>query len=111
MAIEITMRHSDVRIEALKEYAQKRMERLQASFPKVTKIQIVIDVDVKKHMYMAEVVANCLGETAVGAKEFSESAKSVIDAAAARAERQLLKMRVKARKGHVRAARAGSPRN
>ena len=111
MAIEITMRHSDVRIESLKEYAQKRMERLQASFPKVTKISIVIDVDVKRHMYMAEVVANRLGETAVGAKEFSESAKSVIDAAAARAERQLLKMRVKARKGNVRAARAGSPRN
>ena len=58
--------------------------------------------DVKKHMYVAEVVANRLGETAVGAKEFSESGKSVIDAAAARAERQLLKMRVKARKGNVR---------
>ena len=111
MSIEVTMRHSDVRIEAMKEYAQQRMERLQASFPKVTKISIVIDVDAKKHMYMAEVVANRLGETAVGAKEFSESAKSVIDAAAARAERQLLKMRVKARKGNVRAARAGSPRN
>ena len=111
MSIEITMRHSDVRIEALKEYAQQRMERLQKAFPKVTKIQLVIDVDAKKHMYMAEVVANRLGEVAVGAKEFSESAKSVIDAAAARAERQLLRMRVKARKGNVRAARAGSPRN
>ena len=111
MYIEVTMRHSDVRIEAMKEYAQQRMEKLQASFPKVTKISIVIDVDVKKHMYMAEVVANRLGATAVGAKEFSESAKSVIDAAAARAERQLLRMRVKARKGNVRAARAGSPRN
>ncbi len=111
MSIEVTMRHSDVRIEAMKDYAQQRMEKLQASFPKVTKISIVIDVDAKKHMYMAEVVANRLGETAVGAKEFSESAKSVIDAAAARAERQLLKMRVKARKGNVRAARAGSPRN
>ena len=111
MSIEVTMRHSDVRIEAMKEYAQQRMEKLQAAFPKVTKISIGIDVDVKKHMYMAEVVANRLGETAVGAKEFSESAKSVIDAAAARAERQLLKMRVKARKGNVRAARAGSPRN
>ena len=111
MSIEITMRHSDVRIEALKEYAQQRLERLQKSFPKVTKIQLVIDVDAKKHMYMAEVVANRLGETAVGAKEFSDSGKSVIDAAAARAERQLLKMRVKARKGNVRAARAGSPRN
>ena len=111
MSIEVTMRHSDVRIEAMKEYAQQRMEKLKAAVPKVSKVAIVIDVDVKKHMYMAEVVATRLGETAVGAKEFSESAKSVIDAAAARAERQLLRMRVKARKGNVRAARAGSPRN
>ena len=111
MAIEVTMRHSDVKIESLKEYAEARMEKLQERFPKVTSINIVIDVDVKKHMYMAEVVANRLGTTAVGAKEFSESAKSVIDTAAARAERQLLKMRVKARKGNVRAARKGSVRN
>ncbi|MBO7166311.1 MAG: HPF/RaiA family ribosome-associated protein [Kiritimatiellae bacterium] len=111
MSIEVTMRHSDVKIEALKEYAQKRMEKLVESYPKVTKVSIVIDVDAKKHMYMAEVVANRLGEIAVGAKEFSASGKSVIDAAAARAERQLLRMRVKARKGNVRAARATSPRN
>ena len=111
MSIEVTMRHSDVKIEALKEYAIKRMEQLQKSFPKVTKIEVVIDVDAKKHMYMAEVKANRLGETAVGATEFSESGKSVVDAAAARAERQLLRMRVKARKGNVRAARAGSPKN
>ena len=111
MSIEVTMRHSDVRIESLKEYAEQRMAKLKEKFPKVTKASIVIDIDVKKHMYMAEVVANRLGTTAVGAKEFSESAKSVIDTAAARAERQLLKMRVKARKGNVRAARKGSVRN
>ena len=111
MSIEITMRHSDVRIESLKEYAELRMQKLAAKFPKVTTISIVIDVDAKKHMYMAEVVANRLGETAVGAKEFSESAKSVIDAAAARAERQLLRMRVKARKGTVRKQRAASVKN
>ena len=111
MSIEVTMRHSDVRIEALKEYAEKRMARLKENFPKVTKVAVVIDVDVKKHMYMAEVVANRLGEVAVGAKEFSESAKSVIDTAAARAERQLLRMRVKARKGTVRKQRAASAKN
>ena len=111
MSIEVTMRHSDVRIESRKEYAQQRMEKLQAAFQKVTKISIVIEVAFKTHMYMPVVVANRLGEVAVGAKEFSESAKSVIDAAAARAERQLLRLRVKARKGNVRAARAGSPRN
>ena len=111
MSIEVTMRHSDVRIEALKEYAEQRMQQLSAKFPKVTKVSLVIDVDIKKHMYTAEVVANRLGETAVGAKEFSESGKSVIDAAAARAERQLLRMRVKARKGTVRAQRAASVKN
>lgn len=111
MSIEVTMRHSDVRIESLKEYAEKRMQQLKAKFPKVTKVAIVIDVDVKKHMYMAEVIANRLGETAVGAKEFSDSAKSVIDSAAARAERQLLRMRVKARKGVVRKQRAASAKN
>lgn len=111
MSIEVTMRHSDVRIESMKEYAEKRMALLKERFPKVTKVAIVIDVDVKKHMYMAEVVANRLGETAVGAKEFSESAKSVIDSAAARAERQLLRMRVKARKGTVRKQRAASAKN
>lgn len=111
MSIEITMRHSDVRIESLKEYAQKRMNLLKTRFPKVTKVSVVIDVDAKKHMYMAEVVANRLGTTAVGAKEFSESGKSVIDAAAARAERQLLKMRVKSRKGAVRRERAASVKN
>ena len=65
MSIEVTMRHSDVRIEALKEYAEKRMARLKQRFPKVTSASIVIDVDAKKHMYMAEVVANRLGEARI----------------------------------------------
>ncbi|MBO4708974.1 MAG: HPF/RaiA family ribosome-associated protein [Kiritimatiellae bacterium] len=111
MSIEVTMRHSDVKIESLKKYAEIRMAKLKEKFPKVTKVAIVIDVDVKKHMYMAEVVANRLGEVAVGAKEFSDSGKGVIDAAAARAERQLLRMRVKARKGAVRKQRAASAKN
>ena len=46
MAIEVTMRHSDVKIESLKEYAEARMEKLQERFPKVTSINIVNDVDV-----------------------------------------------------------------
>ena len=29
MSIEVTMRHSDVRIEALKEYAETRMAKLK----------------------------------------------------------------------------------
>jgi hypothetical protein len=47
----------------------------------------------------------------VGAKQFSESAKSVIDTAAANAERQLLRMRVKRSKGTVRKQRSASVKN
>ena len=47
MTIEVTMRHSDVRIEALKEYAEARMAKLAEKFPKVTKVALVIDVDAK----------------------------------------------------------------
>ena len=35
MSIEVTMRHSDVRIESMKEYAEKRMALLKERFPKV----------------------------------------------------------------------------
>jgi len=107
MSIKVTMRHSDVRIESLKDYAEKRMSVLKQKFPKVTKASVVIDVDAKKHMYIAEVVAHRNGEVVVGAKEFAPSGKSVIDSAAARAERQLLRLRVKSWKETVRRQRAG----
>lgn len=111
MSIEVTVRHGDARFEALREYAAQRMRLLCERFPKVTTVSVVIDLDVKKHMYMAEVVANRLGKTAVGAKEFSRSGRSVVDSAAARAERQLLKLRMKSWREAVREQRAVSPRN
>ena len=40
MSIEVTMRHSDVKIESLKEYAEARMAKLKEKFPKVTKVAI-----------------------------------------------------------------------
>ena len=62
-SIEITMRHSDVRIEALKDYAQQRMEKLCAAYPKVTKVTCVIDIDVKPHVLSYDVTEE--GECAV----------------------------------------------
>lgn len=111
MSIEVTMRHSDVRIESLKEYAEKRMSVLKQRFPKVSKAVVVIDVDAKKHMYIAEVVAHRNGEVVVGTKEFALSGKSVIDSAAAHAERQLLRLRVKSWKETVRRQRANRHRH
>lgn len=111
MSIEVTLRHCDVRIDSLKEYAEKRLSRLCRKFPLVTRAEAVIDVDVKKHLYLAEVVVYRLGKVAVGAKEFAVSGKSVIDSAAARAERQLLRMRVKSWKETIRRQRASSERS
>ena len=38
MSIEVTMRHSDVRIEALKNYAERRMLQLKERFPKARSV-------------------------------------------------------------------------
>ena len=78
MSIEVTMRHSEVRIDSLKEYAEARMSKLQEKFPKVTSIKNMQKTQKEKP---------------------------------SRAERQLLRMRVKARKGTVRKQRAASAKN
>ena len=56
MSIEVTMRHSDVKIESLKEYAETRMAKLKEKFPKVTKVAIVIDVDVKQKYNISSII-------------------------------------------------------
>ncbi len=102
MAIEVTVRHQNAN-ETLKAYAEARAARIVEAFPKVESVHVVIDV--QRHLYEAEFVVQQKGLTAVGAKEHAASARAVIDTAAARAERQLRKLRNKRATAHVRKAR------
>jgi len=88
MSIEVTLRHKTAS-EDLKNYAYARAERIIMQFPKISSIRVVLDM--QRHLYEAEFVVQQKGMTAVGAKEHSDSFRSVIDIAAARAEKQLKK--------------------
>jgi ribosomal subunit interface protein len=99
MPIEVTIRHQNA-APGLKEYAELRAEKLIEQFPKVVSVHVIVDV--QRHLYEAEVIVQQKNQTTVGAKEHAANVRSVIDTAAARAERQLRKTRNKRISVHVR---------
>lgn len=84
--IEVTVRHLNS-APGLKEYAEKRAQKLVEQFPRVESVRVVVGV--QRHLYEADVIVQQKGRTAVGAKEHASNVRTVIDIAAARAERQL----------------------
>lgn len=101
MPIEVTIRHQGA-MPGLKEYAERRAEKLLAQFPRVESIHVIIDM--QRHLYEAEVIVQQKSMTAVGAKEHASNVRSVIDTAAARAEKQLRKTINKRVSAHIRRA-------
>lgn len=99
MPIEVTIRHLNA-APGLKEYAELRAAKLMAQFPRVESIHVIVDV--QRHLYEAEVIVQQKNLTAVGAKEHADSARAVIDTAAARAEKQLRKTMSKRVTAHIR---------
>ncbi len=104
MPVEVTIRH--LKVDAgLKEYAELRAQKLIQEFPKVESVHVIVDM--QRHLYESEFIVQQKGLTAVGAKEHATNARSVIDTAAARAEKQLRKTRCKKVNAHVRTAARG----
>jgi len=97
MSIEVTLRHITANDE-LKTYAQNRAERILLQFPKVDSIHVILDM--QRHLFEAEFIVHQKGLTAVGVKEHSLNPQSVIDTAAARAEKQLKKLHDKRISAH-----------
>ena len=78
MSIEVTMRHSDVKIESLKEYAETRMAKLKEKFPKVTKVAIVsvIGSNMKIPGFLAR-AANALSAAGVNVLAIDQTIRQV----------------------------------
>ncbi|MFO7936310.1 MAG: HPF/RaiA family ribosome-associated protein [Kiritimatiellia bacterium] len=88
MSIEVTLRHTSDN-EGIKKYAWSRAEKILSQFPKVDSIHVVLDE--QRHLHEAEFIVHQKGLTAIGAKERADSFATVIDSAAASAEKQLKK--------------------
>ena len=99
MPIEVTIRHQNA-APGIKEYAELRAAKLMEQFPKIESVHVIVDV--QRHLYEAEVIVQQKNLTAVGTKEHDDSARTVIDTAAARAEKQLRKTLSKRVDAHTR---------
>jgi putative sigma-54 modulation protein len=86
MAIEITGRHVDV-TESMRHYAEKRVGKLEAEFPRADKIHVILDV--QKYVHMAEVIAHMGRQVRVEAKAESDSMYASIDDVVDKVEKQL----------------------
>jgi ribosomal subunit interface protein len=87
MIIEVTTRHT--KVTGIQDYAEAKAQELGSAFPRIEHIQVVLDI--QKHVHEAEFIIrgkHHLDVEAVGAADDFEPA---IDAAHARAQRQLRK--------------------
>lgn len=99
MAIEVTLRRTTLS-EGAKAYAEARAAKMIRAFPKIENVHVIID---RQHnLYEAEFVVQRKGKPVVGTKEHANNFQSVIDTAAARAEKQIRKLRAKVQSEHIR---------
>ncbi len=89
MTIEITGRHVDVS-DSMKHYAEKRLAKLVAEFPRVDKVHVILDI--QKFTHMAEVVAHAARHIQLEAKATSENMYASIDESVDKIEVQLRKV-------------------
>ena len=101
MAIEVTIRQQDAP-PGIKRYAELRATKLVEEFPRIESVRVVVDM--QRHMYEAQVVAQQKNLTAVGSKEFADNARAAIDTAVARVEKQLRKTIRKRKHSYTRVA-------
>lgn len=88
MAIEITGRNVDVS-DSMRNYAEKRVAKLVAEFPRVDKVHVILDI--QKFTHMAEVIAHAARHIQLEAKATSENMYASIDEAVDKVEAQLRK--------------------
>ncbi len=86
MAIEITGRHMDV-TDSMREYAEKRVAKLQEEFPRLDSVHVIMDI--QKYMHIAEVVVHARRHIRLEAKESSENMYASIDQVVDKIEKQL----------------------
>jgi putative sigma-54 modulation protein len=86
MAIEITGRHVSV-TDSIRDYAEKRMEKVQAEFAQVDSIHVILDV--QKYLHSAEVVLHAKRHIRLEARETSENMYASIDLVTEKIEAQL----------------------
>jgi putative sigma-54 modulation protein len=90
--IAVTGRHITV-TEAIKEYAQKKIEAIGIDFPKIISAHVILDV--QKYRHRCEIVLACANHIHIEAEEESDNMYASIDVAVDKLARQMRKYKTK----------------
>jgi putative sigma-54 modulation protein len=88
MDVEITARHVEI-TDAVKEYARKRLTKLEAGFPNVVSAHVILDL--QKYRWIAEIVVQARRHIRLETREALSDIYAAIDAAFDTVEKRLRK--------------------
>ena len=95
MQMSVTFRHMDA-TEALKTYAQEKIDRVRKYFPDPIKAHVVLDCE-RGYNHVAEVVITLHSGLVIAGEETTEDMYSSIDLVMAKIERQVRRYKEKIR--------------
>ena len=89
MQISVTGRHMEI-TEAIRDYAQGKLEHALAEFPRIESVHVILDVE--KYRHLAEIVIQAPNHIRVDARHESDDMYVSIDGAIEKAEKQMHKV-------------------
>lgn len=103
--VSVTFRHMEVS-DALKDYAEKKIEGLHLDYPRIIEAQIILDVE--KYRQIAEVILHCSNHITIDATAETDDMYASLDEVMSKIARRMRKHKTKMlrqhrpRKGQVR---------
>lgn len=95
--IKVTCRHMDA-TDAIREYAEKKVEGLRLDYPRIIEAQVILDV--QKFRQQAEIILHCNNHITIEASSETDDLYSSIDQSISKIARQMRKYKTKMMRSH-----------
>jgi len=100
LPITVTGRHVSV-TDAMREYAQKKIENLHLDYPRIIDAKIILDVE-KKARQKAEIILHCANHITIEVDSVTEDIYASIDESISKLTRRMRKYKTRLLKTHHR---------
>src|SRR5579862_7998938 len=97
LPIKVTGRHVSI-TDAIKDYAQKKVESLHLDYPKIIEAQIILDV--QKYRHSAEIILHCSNHITIEASSETQDMYASIDEVVDKIAQQMRKYKTKIMRQH-----------
>ncbi len=99
VAVTVTGRHVEI-TEAMRDYAQKRIEGLHLDYPKIIEAKVILDVQPHKKRHIAEIILFCANHITIEADTESQDMYASIDETISKIARRMRKHKTRLLKKH-----------